>query len=79
MNSDPSKLRQEQQQAEELVQSTGQEQSAASEFPSVEALLREDLGQNPAPESIAERLKESIAREPKKEGSWWQRFFRKAE
>jgi hypothetical protein len=78
MNPDPSKLRQQQQQAEEAAQLQSHEQSEhARRFDSVEELIRFDAGQTAPPETVAERLKESIAREPVPR-SWWRRLFGKA-
>jgi hypothetical protein len=76
MNPDSSNLRQEQHQAEETAElRVGQVSRTAHEFNSAEEIIRFDASQTPAPESIAERLKESIAREPAPPKSWWQRLF----
>jgi hypothetical protein len=75
MNPDPSKLRQQQQQEEQTSQL--QAQGVQQEFASAEDLLRFDAAQTLAPESIAERLKDSIARDPKPAQSWWKRWFGK--
>jgi hypothetical protein len=78
MNSDPSKLRQQQAQAEEAAETHAQEERQTSqEFTSVEEMIRSDAQQTVPPESIAERLKESITREPPPPKSWWQRLFAK--
>ena len=77
MNPDPSKLRQQQQ--EEIAQSQVLQENSqvAQQFDSVEGIIRCDAEHTPAPPAIAERLKESIAREPKPARSWWQRLFSK--
>jgi hypothetical protein len=76
MNSDSSKLRQQQQQAEQAAELHVQEEhQGVQEFNSAEEMIRFDAGQTPPPEGIAERLKESIAREPAPPKSWWQRLF----
>ena len=61
-----------------------QETRAASEtksevtFASTEEMIRADLAENPPPPEIAERLNESIANEPKKSESFWEKLgFRK--
>lgn len=59
-----SKLRQgEEQGTEELKQS--QKSSEAKEFASVEEMLRFDATQNPPPPGLAQRINESIDKEPK--------------
>jgi hypothetical protein len=75
MNPDPAKLRHQerQQQAAELHQT--HEKMALREFSSAEELIRYDSGQTPVPPAIAERLNESIAREPKPKRSWWRRLL----
>jgi len=76
MNPDPSKLRQQQEQTEQSAEvQFRQENQTAGQFDSVEELIRFDAGQTPPPETIAERLKESIAAEPKPTLSWWRRLF----
>jgi len=80
MNPDQPNLRQQQQQhSQESATLRVQEQSQTTrEFNSAEELVRFDAGQIPVPESIAERLKESIAAEPVPPKSWWRRLFGKA-
>lgn len=41
-----------------------------------EELLRHDAALNPVPPAIAQRLNESIAKEPKPEKPWWKKIFR---
>jgi hypothetical protein len=77
MNPDPSKLRQEQQQAEEAAELHSHLQSPTGhQFNSVEELIRFDTAQTVPPETVAARLKESIAREPAPR-PWWRRLFGK--
>jgi hypothetical protein len=78
MNPDPSKLRQQQQQAEQSAELHVQEGQVCQEFSTAEEVIRFDAEQTPPPERIAERLKESIAREPAPPKSWWQRLFGKS-
>ena len=75
MNPDRSKLRQEQQHEEAAEQSLAQKSQTNRQFDSPEEMIRFDSAQTVPPESIAERLKESIAREPPPPKSWWQRLF----
>jgi len=78
MNPDPSKLRQQQQETEQAAALHFREETqGAHEFSTAEELIRFDAGQTPPPESIAERLKESIALESPPPKSWWQRLFGK--
>lgn len=59
-------------------QSTPQQtarQQAASEFASAEEMLRHDAAQTTVPAAVAERLQESIDREPKPAPSFWRRLF----
>ena len=51
--------------------------SAGREFGTVEELLRHDAAQCVPPERIAERLGESLAAEPGRQGSWWSAWFRR--
>ena len=76
MNPDPSKLRQ-QQHTEQSAELNLQESQTCHEFNSAEEIIRFDAEQAAPPERIAERLKESIAREPAPPKSWWQRLFGK--
>lgn len=49
--------------------------STVTEFDGPEDLLRQDAAQVSVPDSIAERLQESIRQEPPRPGSWWKRMF----
>lgn len=55
----------------------GGAQAAALEFASPEELLRHDAAQTEVPERVAERLRDSVRREPKasRPKGWWQRLF----
>lgn len=48
---------------------------AGHEFASVEEMLRHDHARTEVPPVVAERLKESIAQEPKPDRPWWRRWF----
>ena len=75
MNPDSSKLRQEQQQAEQAAELQSQEETRhGQQFASVEELIRFDAAQTAPPETVADRLKQSIAREPAPR-PWWRRLF----
>lgn len=75
MNPEPSKLRHQEieQQTAELHQT--QQKQTGREFASVEELIRQDAQNTPVPPVVAERLVESMAREPKPPRSWWRRIF----
>jgi len=77
MNPDPSKLRQQHEQREQLTTAQAQQQRAEAgrEFGSVEELIRFDAQQAVPPERISERLKESVGGEPPPAKSWWRRLF----
>ena len=51
------------------------QQTSAREFASAEELLRHDAGQTTVPPAIAERLSQSIQKEPKPAPSWWRRLL----
>ena len=78
MNPDTPKQRLQHQQAQEQASEQQQvtEQQAGLSFDSAEDLLRYDAARTTPPPAIAERLKTSIEREPKRKVSWWQRLFR---
>ena len=48
---------------------------SATEFASVEAMLRHDAMHTPVPPTIAHRLQESIGQTQPPAQSWWRRFF----
>jgi len=62
------------QQQEQLAETESQ-QAAAREFASAEELLRHDGSQTVVPPAIAERLSQSIQKEPKRAQSWWKRLL----
>ena len=72
MNLKPAKLQQ--QQKQETTQHAGSQQ-ATREFSSPEELLRHDAEQIEVPRALANRVAESIAREPRPARSWWRRLF----
>jgi len=73
MNQDPSKLRQIEQ--EQSQSATHLEHAEASrEFGSVEEMIRFDAAQNPVPEKLSARVKESTAQELPPV-AWWRRLF----
>ncbi len=76
MNSENSRLRQEQRSDHEqqVIQQVAQ-QTQGQQFSSVEELLRYDSEQNPVPAEVAERLNESIAAEPKQPRPWYKGLF----
>ncbi len=76
MKPDSSKLRQQQRETEQVSEiEQNSRQDPVREFGSVEEMLRFDAGQTVAPDTIAERLKESLAQTPPPPKSWWQRLF----
>ena len=72
MNPKSPKLQQQQNQ-ESTEQSASQQ--AAREFSSPEEMLRHDAAQTSPPPTIAQRVAESIAKEPEASRCWWQRLF----
>ena len=74
MNRQTSKLNQQAREETATHQQSAQQQTAV-EFASAEEMLRHDAGQSPVPPAVAERLKESVGREPKLSRSLWQRLF----
>jgi hypothetical protein len=73
MNSDPSKLRQQQEVSQQSAANL-QSESQPHEFGSVEEMIRFDSGQTPAPDEVAQRLKETISREGPPRRPWWRRL-----
>ena len=75
MENPPNKSRLEHRQREEETeeQRTRDKTSEGREFASVEELLRFDASQVKPPPAIAERLKESLEKEPLQ--PWWRRIF----
>ena len=79
MNPRTSKLQHEHEQAQEQTAQAQQQtqQQAPLEFSTAEEAIRHDAAQTDLPPAIAERLRDSIAREPKPAASWWKRLLRK--
>jgi hypothetical protein len=75
MNSDRSKLKQIETEQQQNTHST-ETQSSEKVFNGVEEILRYDSDQNPVPASVAERLNESLTKEPKPEVSWWKKMLK---
>ncbi len=75
MKPDPSKLRQETREQQSADLGLTQQHQTAVQFESVEKLIRHDAERTVVPPQIAERLNESIAREPKAAKPWWRRLF----
>jgi uncharacterized membrane protein YcjF (UPF0283 family) len=48
---------------------------AGREFASPDEMLRYDAAQTPPPPAVEQRLKDSIAQEPRPRRSWWRRLF----
>lgn len=76
MEPDPpaSRLRQEQR-AEQSAQQQTQQTQAALEFEHAEEVLRHDRAQHPPPETLASRLKASVAATPPPPRPWWRRWL----
>lgn len=72
---DRKSTRLQQQQKEELAAHERTKQQAAREFATAEELLRFDAAQTQVPPHIAQKLAESLKREPKS-GGWWRRWLR---
>ena len=73
---DPSSKRLQQRQREELGGiEQHQHRTAAREFASAEEVLRADTAQVQVPAVIAQRLNESISREPRPVSPWWKRWL----
>ena len=72
----PLKSRLQQQEQHEVQQNTAQT-PAERMFATPEELLRFDAAQTEVPPGVADRLQESLRKEPKPERSWWQRWFEK--
>ena len=74
MNPPKSRL---QQQEQHEVQENVAVPPAAREFASPEELLQFAAAQTEVPPGVAERLQETVRKEPKPERGWWQRWFEK--
>ena len=70
-----SRLNQQQKEQASIRQDAGQNtQSAIVEFNSPDDMLRFDASQTDVPPTLAERLQESVRKEPPPR-NWWQRLF----
>lgn len=76
MNPESSKLRQQQQEAEQAA-ALEHQVTDVKEFNTTEEMMRFDAANTMVPERVAERLKQSIAAEPPPAKPWWQRLFGK--
>ena len=75
MNPDSSNLRHRQDLDQNTELHQDQQSKSGQEFGSVEEIIRCDASQTQPPETIAERLKESLAREPAPARPWWRWLF----
>lgn len=73
MNDDSGKRLQHQQQEQTSEQQQTQPQERVFETP--EEMLQYDASQTKPPETIAARLKDSMANEPAPSRPWWKRIF----
>jgi hypothetical protein len=64
----------EQQESTAVSQNTETESVQGQEFASPEEAIRFDAAQTPLPPAIADRLRSSLAKEPKTRRSWWRRW-----
>ena len=71
MERESSQLRHREQQESVQLNQTGQ---AGREFASVDEMIRYDATQTEVPTGIAERLQDSISRDPKLTRSFWRRL-----
>jgi hypothetical protein len=60
---------------QEIAEQTTTRQPPKHEFATVEEMIRHDASQTEPPAAVAERLADSISREPKPTKPWWRRFF----
>jgi peptidyl-tRNA hydrolase len=61
-------------QEQEQVSETHTQKTEAREFATAEELIRHDAGQTEVPPAVAQRLGESIQKEPRPRRSLWQRL-----
>ncbi|MEY2408084.1 MAG: hypothetical protein QOF48_754 [Verrucomicrobiota bacterium] len=70
------KLQQTQHEEQILAEQNSNAQETAIEFASGDKAIRHDAANTPLPPSIAERLRQSIEREPVQPAApWWKRWF----
>jgi uncharacterized membrane protein YcjF (UPF0283 family) len=62
-------------QEQQQVSEVHSEQTSAREFATAEELLRYDAKQTEVPPGIAQRLGQSLQKEPRPRRSWWRRWF----
>lgn len=70
MEPNSSRLRHRQEIAEQTTR-----QPSKHEFETVEEMIRHDASQTEPPAAVAERLADSISKEPKSTKPWWRRFL----
>lgn len=77
MSATPKKLQVTQTTASEQAAEQTQRTPPAREFATPEELLRFDAAQTPVPPAVADKLQQSIQREPAPAPpqSWWRRWF----
>jgi hypothetical protein len=76
MNPHTPKLQQNQQHGQTVTEQNSTTQQSALEFSTSDEAIRHDAAQIALPPAIAERLRESIEKEPARpSGPWWKRFF----
>lgn len=63
------------QQLEETSHAQAQETRPVTELGSAEELLRYDRAQTPVPEAVAQRVSESVRRQPSAPTPWWRRWI----
>lgn len=61
--------------SQKLEHDTQYQGKGEREFATVEEMLRHDIEQTVPPPELAQRVNESIAREPKPAGIWWKKLF----
>jgi hypothetical protein len=70
MEPNSSRLQHRQETAEQTTR-----QPPRHEFATVDEMIRHDTAQTEPPATIAERLADSISKEPKPTRPWWRRLF----
>ena len=76
MNSERTKLRQDQRSEQEQTVTQQSAHTTGLEFSTVEDLLRHDSDMNPVPAEVADRVNASISAEPKPKKPWYKTLFR---
>jgi len=74
MSQERSKLRHQQQEEHTADLQQTSEAKAAHTFESVEEALRQDASTTQVPAAVEERLSRSVAEQPRKPASWWNRW-----